>query len=60
MDFEKGDYLINIEKMKAIFFDELSQTYTDSNDVKCPIDTRLRVMNEIIITVERLGQKMGG
>lgn len=59
MEFNENDYLINLDKLKATFFEELTEVYGDGNGTNCPMETRLRVMREIVLTIESQGQKMG-
>ena len=56
MEFEKGDYLINIDKLKAKLFDELVEGF-HGNDDFC-VEVELQDCMNIIATIEKYGQKM--
>lgn len=57
MDFENGDYIINVEKLKAFLFDELMEKYLSQAEYHA--DNDLSDMIRIVSTIEKYGQKMG-
>lgn len=58
MEFEKGDYIINIEKLKAKFFDQLSEMVSSTGDIVPEAsDLLARQMTALEIIAEN-GQKM--
>ena len=58
MDFETGDYLINIEKLKARFYDQIL-SLTPNGSVNCDVEELLMGQVEIIKAIESYGQRMG-
>ena len=57
MDFENGDFIINVEKLKAFLFDELMEKYLSQAEYHA--DEDLSDMIRIVSTIEKYGQKMG-
>lgn len=57
MEFEKGDYLINIEKLKAKFYDEFRELSIDGT-VNCEIEAVLVQQIRALEIIEKYGQKM--
>ena len=53
VEFEKGDYIVNIDKLKAALFDDLhgEGEFCAENELKLKMD--------IIAAIEKYGQKMG-
>ena len=59
MDFEKEDYLINLEKLKARLFDEIMEVYLDEED-SCPnYEWVISQAVSTITDIQTHGQKMG-
>ena len=58
MEFEKGDYLINIEKLKAQFFDELMKLSPDGQ-VSCGFENVFMGQIETIKAIMAYGQEIG-
>ena len=57
MEFEKGDYLINIDRLKAALFDELADDMHGEGEFCADIELELKM--DIIAAIEKYGQKMG-
>ena len=58
MEFEKGDYLINIEKLKAKFFDQLSKMVSSTGDIVPEASDVLARQMAVLEIIAENGQKM--
>lgn len=58
MDFEKEDYLINLDKLKARLFDEIMDAYLDEED-SCPnYEWVIGMAVSTITSIQDYGQRM--
>lgn len=57
MEFENGDYLINIDKLKARFFDEIRSLSVDGT-VNCEVENLLISQIKTLNAIEQYGQEM--
>ena len=58
MDFEKEDYLINLDKLKARLFDEIMAVYLDEED-SCPnYELIIGMAVSTITDIQNHGQQM--
>lgn len=58
MEFEKGDYIINIEKLKAKFFDQLSEMVTSDGKIIPEASDMLATQMAALAIIMDNGQKM--
>ena len=57
VEFEKGDYIVNIDKLKAALFDELVDDLHGEGEFCAENELKLKM--DIIAAIEKYGQKMG-
>ena len=58
MDFESGDYLINVDKLKARFFDDLMKM-SPNGQVNCDFEEVFMRYVSVISAIQTYGQEMG-
>ena len=58
MEFEKGDYLINIDRLKVTFFDQLSQMVTSDGKIIPEASDMMATQMAALAIIMDNGQKM--